>query len=139
MVFNLDILGFGSKRKWAFRILDREWDALDVDTRTIDGGVRQLLYQWAQDCVGSKDEIDSQLIDLASFSGFLMLGPELGARPFGKEGLAYMESRLENALAAAVQNGEEDEPLDVRVIKLMLAAKLADRDIEALLTLDQND
>lgn len=137
MALNLDILGFGSKRKTAFRILDREWAALSVDPRPIDGGVRQLLFQWAGEYGDHGGEIDATLLDLAAFTGFLMLGPELAARPFGKDGLAAMEYRLESALLAASRDGDKEESLDVKVIKLILAAKLADRDIETLVTLDQ--
>ena len=138
MVFNLDFLGFGSKRKWAFSVLDREWAALDVDTRPIDGGVRQLLFQWAQEFGESKGNIDPHLMDLAAFSGFLMLGPELAARPFGPEGLFTMEKRFNDAVASYASDSETDDPLDIRVIKLILAANLADRDIEAMVTLDRD-
>lgn len=139
MVFSLDFLGFGSKRKWAFGLLEREWAALDIDIRRVDGGVKQLLFQWAQEFGDSKDEIDPYLMDLAAWSGFLMLGPELGARPFGPDGVKTMEKRLSETMDLAARTDEEaDDPLDVRVVKLVLAAKLADRDIEALITLDED-
>ena len=139
MVFCLDFLGFGSKRKTAFRVLDREWLALDVDIRRIDDGVRQLLYQWSRERGDLHEETDFHLVDLAMFSGFLMLGPELAARPLGQDGLATMEARLDHALSTAEDVGGVGEPIDIRVIKLVLASKLADRDIDAMVTLEQDD
>ena len=139
MVFSLDFLGFGSKRKTAFRALDREWLPLDIDIRRVNDGVRQLLYQWAREQGDHRGETDMCLLDLAMFSGFLMLGPELAARPFGKEGLAAMQARFDQALLAADHDSVSDDPLDVRVIKLVLASGLADRDIEALVALEQDE
>ncbi|MBT4740988.1 MAG: hypothetical protein HN793_12200 [Rhodospirillaceae bacterium] len=140
MALSLDILGFGSKRKWAFQVLDREWIALDIDIRRIDGGVRQLLFQWAQEFGDRKETLDPILIDAASFSGFLMLGPELGARPFQPSGIKVMSERLEAALDADGLTEEQDyPPVDVRIVRLILAAGLADRDIEALVDLEQQD
>lgn len=142
MAFSFEIPGFGSKRKWAIQVLDKEWIALDIDIRRIDGGVRQLLFQWAQE--GGQTEktaLDPILLDMAAFSGFLMLGPELGARPFGEQRLAEMTARLNAALAedAAAQDDDADTSTpswDVRIVKLILATKLADRDIEALVGLE---
>lgn len=140
MALSLDILGFGSKRKWAFQVLDREWIALDIDIRRIDGGVRQLLFQWAQDFGDDKDTLDPVLIDAASFSGFLMLGPELGARPFGPQGTKVMSERLTAALDDDDKADAQDyPPMDVRIVRLILAAGLADRDIEAIVGLVQQD
>ncbi|NKB45487.1 MAG: hypothetical protein GKS03_14540 [Alphaproteobacteria bacterium] len=140
MALSLDILGFGSKRKWAFQVLDREWIALDIDIRRIDGGVRQLLFQWAQEFGDRKETLDPILIDSATFSGFLMLGPELGARPLGSKGIKTMTERLEAALEADDVSAEEDAAtVDVRIVRLILAANLADRDIEALVGLEQQD
>lgn len=139
MALSFDILGFGSKRKSAFQVLDREWIALDVDIRRIDGGVRQLLYQWAQESGDSKQVLDSTLISIAKFSGYLMLGPELGARPFGQQGLVEMSTLFEDALTADSKIEEEsDLPLEVRIVRLILATGLADRDIEALVELEIN-
>ena len=139
MVFSLDFLGFGSKRKTAFRVLDREWAALDIDIRRIDDGVRLLLYQWSRERGDLQGNTDFHLVDLALYSGYLMLGPELGARPFGKDGLAAMEARLEQALSTAENVGGISEPVDIRITKLILASKLADRDIEAIVTLEQDN
>jgi len=142
MAFSFEIPGFGSKRKWALQVLDREWTALDIDIRRIDGGVRQLLFQWAQEGGDTnKEALDPILVDMAAFSGFLMLGPELGARPFGTERLSTMEGRLQAALAEdeVLERDHEQnlEPsLDLRIVKLVLAAKLADRDIVALVELE---
>jgi len=136
MVLSLDFLGFGSKSKWAFRVLDREWAAFGIDIRRVDGGVRQILYQWAHEFGDSKDEIDHCLLDLAAWSGFLMLGPEIAVRPFGTDGTSKMKKRL-NAVVNAVTDPEAEESLDAKVIKLLLAAKLADSGIEALVTLDR--
>lgn len=137
MALSFDILGFGSKRKWAFQVLDREWIALDVDIRRIDGGVRQLLYQWAQESGESKQALDPTLISIAKFSGYLMLGPELGARPFGQNGLTEMSVLFDAALKAdSSLEDDQDLPLEVRVVRLILAAGLADRDIEALVELE---
>jgi hypothetical protein len=138
MALSLDILGFGSKRKWAFQVLDREWTALDIDIRRIDDGVRQLLFQWAQEYGSQKETLDPILADAATFSGFLMLGPELGARPFDVSGLATMSDRLNAALDVDIAAEEDDMPtVDVRIARLILAAGLADRDIEALVDLEQ--
>ena len=139
MVFSLDFLGFGSKRKTAFRVLDREWTAMDIDIRRVDDGVRHLLYQWSRERGDLHGNTDFHLVDLAMFSGFLMLGPELAARPLGKDGLSAMESRLEQALSTAENLGGPGEPVDIRVTKLILASKLADRDIEAIVALEQDD
>ncbi|MEQ8510554.1 MAG: hypothetical protein RIB43_16245 [Rhodospirillaceae bacterium] len=140
MPLSFDILGFGSKRKSAFQVLDREWVAQDIDIRPIDGGIRQLLYIWAQQYSHDQNTLDSILEDIAKFSGFLMRGPELSMRALGNEGVAAMSERLEAALHAdglnAHDNENEEEPLDVRVTKLILAVKLADRDIEALISLE---
>lgn len=139
MVFSLDFLGFGSKRKWAFSVLDREWAAMDIDIRPVDGGVRQVLYNWVLEFAQSDDHTDALLKDAAAFTGFLMLGPELGTRPFGSEGVKAMQKRFEDALNAADTVSESDEPIDVKMVKLILAAGLADRDIEALASLDADD
>lgn len=142
MALSLDFLGFGSKRKTAFQVLDREWTAMDIDIRRVDSGVRQLFYQWAQEGGDTaKEALDPILLDIATFAGYLMLGPELGARPFGPDGLAAMEARLNKALeedAAAHDNPENDTTpsLDVRIVKLILATNLADRDIEAMVGLE---
>lgn len=142
MVLSLDFLGFGSKRKTAFQVLDQEWIAMDIDIRRIDSGVRQLIYQWArEDGETEKEALDPILLDIATFSGYLMLGPELGMRPFGPEGLAAMSERLDKALAedAAAHGSPGDKPQpsrDVRIVKLILATKLADRDIEVLVGLE---
>jgi hypothetical protein len=137
MALSLDILGFGSKRKWAFQVLDREWIALDIDISRINDGVRQLLFQWAQEEGASKDALDPALLDFATFTGFLMLGPELGARPLGPDGVTTMINRLE---AALVQDLKEEDfveaSTDVRLVKLILATGLADRDIEAMVKLE---
>ena len=137
MALSLDILGFGSKRKWAFQVLDREWIALDIDISRINEGVRQLLFQWAQEEGASKDALDPALLDFATFTGFLMLGPELGARPLGPDGVTTMINRLE---AALVQDLKEEDfveaSTDVRLVKLILATGLADRDIEAMVKLE---
>lgn len=142
MAFSFEIPGFGSKRKWAFQLLDKEWGALDIDIRRIDGGIRQLIFQWAQEAGDTdKEALDPILLDMAAFFGFLMLGPELGARPFGADRLAVMSERLQAALAedAALDADEEPAPSrDVRLVKLVLATKLADRDIEALVGLEDN-
>ncbi|MEQ8736230.1 MAG: hypothetical protein RIC29_14985 [Rhodospirillaceae bacterium] len=143
MALSLDILGFGSKRKSAFQVLDRAWVAQDIDIRPIDGGIRQLLYTWAQQYSHDQDALDSILEDIAKFSGFLMRGPELSVRALGHDGVAAMSERLEAAVHAdglnADDNENEKEPLDVRVTKLILAVKLADRDIEALISLEDTD
>ncbi len=140
MALSLDILGFGSKRKSAFQVLDREWVAQDIDIRPIDDGIRQLLYTWAQHYSHDQDTLDSILEDLAKFSGFLMRGPELSIRALGNDGVATMSQRLEMALHAdvstAIDKETDEEPLDVKVTKLILAVKLADRDIEALISLE---
>lgn len=144
MALSLDILGFGSKRKSAFQVLDREWTALDIDIRRIDNGIRQLLYQWAQEGDTQHDDaLDPILIDMAGFFGFLMLGPELGARPFGEDGLAAMSQRLNNALAEDARahtapTADAEPSKDVGIVKLVLATKLADRDIEALVGLEDD-
>lgn len=140
MALSLDILGFGSKRKSAFQVLDREWVAMDIDIRRIDGGVRQLLFQWAQESGDTQATLDSTLSSIAKFSGFLMLGPELGARPLGEKGLSDMSDLLAAALEADSKSGDDDNndtlPLEVRIVRLILAAKLADRDIAALVDLE---
>ena len=139
MAFSLDFLGFGSKRKTAFRILDLEWAALDLDVRIIDNGVRQLLYQWAVESTVYEDDTDRLLLDLANFAGFLMRGPERAERLLGPDRLAAMEQRVEEAVALAAQPQKEDEEsLDIRVIKLMLTAGLADSGIQAAVSLDEN-
>ncbi len=139
MVFSLDFLGFGSKRKTAFRILDREWAALDIDVRTVDNGVRQLLYQWTEEHTRHEEEADRILLDLAAFSGFLMRGPELAVRTLGRDGVSRMEYRLDGALRTEEKTADAQDSLDEKVIKLILAAGLADRDIEALVSLDNAD
>ncbi|MDE0801375.1 MAG: hypothetical protein OSB02_11655 [Rhodospirillaceae bacterium] len=137
MAFNFDIFGLGSKRKWAFQVLDREWSALDVDIRRIDGGVRQLLYRWAQESGESKQALDQTLISIAKFSGYLMLGPELGARPFGQNGLTEMSALFDTALKAdSSLEGHGGLHLEVRIVRLILAAGLADRDIESIVELE---
>lgn len=142
MAFSFEIPGFGSKRKWALQVLDREWTALDIDIRRIDGGVRQLLFQWAQEGGDiNKEALDPILVDLAAFSGFLMLGPELGARPFGADRLASMEKRLQAALTEDELLEREPEQnvepsVNLRIVKLVLAAKLADQDIVAMVELE---
>ena len=140
MALSLDILGFGSKRKSAFQVLDREWVAQDIDIRPIDDGIRQLLYTWAQHYSHDQDTLDSILVEIAEFSGFLMRGPELSMRALGADKVAIMSQRLETALQADSRTspGEEagDEPLEVKVTKLILAVNLADRDIEALVSLE---
>ena len=140
MALSLDILGFGSKRKSAFQVLDREWVAQDIDIRPIDDGIRQLLYTWAQQYSHDQDTLDSILVEIAEFSGFLMRGPELSMRALGTDKVATMSQRLETALQAesGTSPGEEAgvEPLEVKVTKLILAVNLADRDIEALISLE---
>lgn len=137
MALSLDILGFGSKRKWAFQLLDREWAAMDIDIRRIDGGVKQLLFQWAQEMGETKAALDPTLVSIAKFSGFLMLGPELGARSLGPSGLKEMSDLLDSALETDATSEEDvDLPLEVRVVRLVLAAKLVDRDIAALVELE---
>ena len=51
-----------------------------------------------------------------------------------------MSERLEAALDADGLTEEQDyPPVDVRIVRLILAAGLADRDIEALVDLEQQD
>ena len=110
---------------------------MDIDISRINDGVRQLLFQWAQEEGASKDALDPALLDFATFTGFLMLGPELGARPLGPDGVTTMINRLE---AALVQDLKEEDfveaSTDVRLVKLILATGLADRDIEAMVKLE---
>ena len=108
-----------------------------IDISSINDGVRQLLFQWAQEEGASKDALDPALLDFATFTGFLMLGPELGARPLGPDGVTTMINLLE---AALVQDLKEEyfveASTDVRLVKLILATGLADRDIEAMVKLE---
>ncbi len=134
MALSLDFLGFGSKRKTAFRVLDAAWDAADIDVRAIDNGVRLLLFQWAEETAASPDNVDTRLQDFAAFTGFLMRGPELSQRALGPDGVATMERRLDAALDD--DSAGRSDAIDVRLIKLVLAASLADRDIEAVVGLE---
>lgn len=131
MAFSLDFLGFGSKRKSAFGLLDREWSAMDVDLRTIDDGVRQLLYSWAQQTAESPDHMDALLTDWARFTGYLMRGPELSERGLGESVTAAFGARLETAMT-----DRDEDAIDVRLVKLILATQLADRDINAIVGLE---
>jgi len=133
MAFSLDFLGFGSKRKSAFRLLDREGGALDVDLRTVDDGIRQLLYQWAQQDAESTDHLDALLTDWAMFTGYLMRGPELSKRGLGSLTVTEFAARLENAVS-----NQDQESIDVRLIKLILATGRADRDIAAVIGLEDD-
>ena len=138
MAFSFDFLGFGSKRKTAFRLLDLEWEALDIDVRQIDNGVRQLLYQWTLDSIIYEKDTDQILLDLANFSGFLMRGPERAERALGREGAKKMNMRLKEGIEASAQDHDtETDTLDVKIIKLILAAGLADSEIEELISLDE--
>jgi len=134
MAFSLDFLGFGSKRKTAFRVLDVAWNTADIDVRTIDNGVRHLLFQWAEEAAQSPDHVDWMLKDYAAFTGFLMRGPELSLRALGHDGITAMTTRLNEAIQA--DTTDEDQPIDVRLVKLVFAAGLADQDIEEMVSLE---
>ena len=136
MALSPDFLGFGSKRKTAFQLLDATWDAADIDIRTIDNGVRQLLYQWAEGVAAKADEVDVCLKDMAEFTSYLMRGPELSRRFLGNDGIAAMESRLNAALDEDIPG---QESLDARLVKLILTVGLADRDIEAVVFLEGDE
>ena len=135
MVFGLDFLGFGSKRRWALQLLDRSLGELEVNPGYLDDGMKYIIYDWALEeerrSSGADGALDSTIRNAAALISFCILGKEETGELWGAVISAARSARFE----AVLQRGE-DETLDARLIKLVLAKGLAAPDIRAQVELD---
>ena len=135
MVFGLDSLGFGSKRRWALQLLDRSLSELEVNPGYLDDGMKYIIYDWALEeerrSSGADGALDSTIRNAAALISFCILGKEETGELWGAAISAARSARFE----AVLQRGE-DETLDARLIKLVLAKGLAAPDIRAQVELD---
>jgi hypothetical protein len=135
LVFGLDFLGFGSKRRWALQLLDRSLGELEVNPAYLDDGMKYIIYDWAieeeQRAEGAEGAFDFAIRDAAALLSFCILGPEETEELWGSVVRAAREIRFNTVLDRG-----EDETLDARLIKLVLAKGLAAPDIRARVKLE---
>lgn len=135
MVFGLDFLGFGNKRRWALQILDRSLGELEVNPAYLDDGMKYIIYDWALEeerrTAGAHGALDATIREAAALLSFCILGRKETEELWGRVVSAAREARFD-----AVLQQEEEETLDARLIKLVLAKGLAAPDIRERVELE---
>ncbi len=129
LVFGLDFLGIGSKRRWALHLLDRTLGELEVHPARLDDGMKYVIYNWAvaeESRAGGVDgTMDSIMRNAAILLSYCILGPAETEELWG----AAVRSARETRFEAVLERGE-DQTFDARLIKLVLAKGLAAPDIQ---------
>ncbi len=135
MVFGLDFLGFGNKRRWALQLLDKTLGELEVNPGYLDDGMKYIIYDWVIEeetrAGGAKGVLDSAIRESAALLSFCILGAEETEELWGPAVRSTREARFNIVLER-----EEDETLEAKLIKLVLAKGLAAPDIRARVALD---
>ena len=135
MVLGFDFLGFGNKRRWALQLLDKCLGELEVNPAYIDNGMKYVIYDWAlkeeQRANGADGVLDATIRDVATLLSFCILGNEETEELWGPKVSAAREARFD-----AVLRRGEDDTIDARTIKLVLAKGLAAPDIKERVELE---
>lgn len=137
MVFGFDFLGFGNKRRWALQVLDRTLGELEVNPGYLDDGMRYAIYKWVLEEEAraqgseSRSAIDGLMREAATLVSFCVLGSAETEELWGETVRTAREARFN-----AVLERDEDETLDARIIKLVLAKGIAAPDIRARVSLE---
>ena len=130
MVFGLDFLGIGNKRRWALQLLDKTLGELEVNPAHLDDGMKYVIYNWAIEeksrTGDTEGDNDSIIRNAATLLSFCILGSAETEELWG----AAVRSAREARFDAVLERGE-NETLDARLIKLVLAKGLAAADIRA--------
>ncbi len=132
MVFGLEFLGLGSKRRTALRGFNQALAALEVNPAYVDDGMRYLIYKWAEEVEARLPTPDPAAIDrylhsAAVLISYCVLGPAETEAVWGNDVRMERQERFEAALAS-----RNDEAFDVRVIKLVLTKGVAAPDVSAV-------
>ncbi len=136
MVFGFDIFGVGSKRKWALKLLDSTLVNLEVSSSQIDDGMKYVIYDWAlqdprNESGFNENIVDSIMKEAATMISFCVLGPAETEELWG----ATVRQSREQRFTGVLENGENDS-LDARIIKLILAKGIAAADIKSQVELE---
>lgn len=135
LVFGLDFLAFGNKRRWALQLLDKTLGELEVNPGYLDDGMKYIIYMWVIEeetrAGGVKGVVDSCIRDAAALLSFCILGAEETEELWGPVVRSTREARLDTVLEQ-----DEDDTLDAKLIKLVLAKGLAAPDIHARVALE---
>lgn len=135
MIFGLDFLGFGNKRRWALQLLDKTLDELEVNPAYFDNGLKYVIYKWVteeeQRTISTKGGIDYTIREAAALLSFCIIGAEETERLWGPAARSSRENRLN-----AVLKHNKNDTLDANLIKLVLAKGLAAPDIRMRVKLD---
>ena len=135
LIFGLDFLGFGSKRRSALQLLDKTLDELKVNPAYLDNGLKYVIYKWVieeeKQAGSSKDTIDYKIREAAALLSFCIIGAEETERLWGLEARSSRELRLN-----AVLEHNKNDTIDANLIKLVLAKGLAAPDIRMRVELD---
>jgi hypothetical protein len=135
MVTIQDFFG-GSKRRSALQLLDRSLGELEVNPAYIDDGMRFAIYRWAQEAaagtVSESGVMDGLMRRAAELISFCVIGPAETEAQWGAGVRAEREARFDAVLASA-----DEETLDARLIKLVLAKAIAAPDIQARVSLEE--
>jgi len=142
MLFDLEFLGFNSKRKWAIRLLDRILSEVSVNPAYINDGMRYAIYKWVLEdqstrvaCgnpnASSDDYIKQRLWETGKFLSFCVLGPA------ETESIWDLSTRIkgQDRLESAMQRKNEDS-VDAKVLKLALHTEIAATDIRKFVALE---
>ena len=138
-MFGFDFLGFGNRRKWALQAFDRALDEFEVNRAYVDDGMRYAVYKWAlveEGRIAPADfgALDRIMREAAAFISFCVLGAAETEELWGAESRAQRQAQFDAALARG-----DEETLEVKLIKLVLAKGVAAPDIRAQVSLETED
>lgn len=133
------IFGFGGKKRFYFKVFDDAARRCGLHSALLDDAFRLTVWRWVErECSsqGGNDDgcLASGMEAVAQLVAFAMLEPVESREYLSAEAFAAVDGRLDQVL-----DRPEEDGLDNRVIRLVLATGRANRNIAERVELDVED